>query len=242
MKHYGIIGYPLQHSFSAQFFNKKFADEGIEAEYSLYPLDNIRDFPTLISTRRFSGMNVTMPYKQSVIPYIDSLDEGAQSVGAVNVIAFGADGALRGYNTDVIGFRESICALLRHDDRRALILGTGGAAKAAACGLHQLGIESEYVSRDNSRGITYDCLTRDIVEKHSLIVNCTPLGMHPETENKPDFPYNYLTSAHFLFDCIYNPEKTLFLLEGERRGCRTMNGTGMLYGQAKAAWRIWNKQ
>lgn len=240
MQHFGIIGYPLLHSFSAQFFNKKFREEKLDAEYTLYPLKDISEFPALIQKKEFVGMNVTMPYKESIITYLSALDESAISVGAVNVIAFENNGTLRGYNTDVIGFCNSIRPQLQPSDKSALILGTGGAAKAVACGLHSLGIETVFVSRSAMRGITYDKLDSDIVKRHNIIINCTPLGMVPETDELPPFPYDLLDSAHFLYDCIYNPEETLFLKEGKRRGCRTSNGIDMLYGQAHAAWNIWN--
>ncbi len=242
MRHFGIIGYPLKQSFSANYFNKKFADEHINAEYSLYPLHDINEFPALLQRIDFAGMNVTMPYKETIRPYLAGLDEGAESVGAVNVIAF-RGGKPYGYNTDVIGFRESVRSMLLPTDRKALILGTGGAAKAVACGLKQLGIQPTFVSRCAERGITYADITPETVKTHTLVVNCTPLGMYGMTQNDADkapFPYHLLTSAHFLFDCIYNPEQTPFLHEGKQRGCRTLNGIGMLHGQAQAAWQIWN--
>ena len=242
MLHFGIIGYPLRQSFSAEYFNKKFAEEHIDGEYSLYPIEDISEFPSLLKRVRFSGMNVTMPYKESVIPYLGGMDEGARSVGAVNVIAFRA-GKPYGYNTDVIGFRESIHPLLEMSDRRALVLGTGGAAKAAACGLRQLGLQVQYVSRSAERGLTYDKLTPEIVSSHTVIVNCTPLGMFGMPVNDADkapFPYSLLSQKHLLYDCIYNPAETPFLLEGKKHGCRTQNGIGMLHGQAQAAWQIWN--
>ena len=242
MRHFGIIGYPLKQSFSANHFNKKFADDHIDAEYSLYPLSDISEFPALLQKITFSGMNVTMPYKESIIPLLAGLDEGAKAVGAVNVIAF-RGGKPYGYNSDVIGFRESIQPLLLPADHKALILGTGGAAKAVACGLRQLGLQTQFVSRSAERGLTYDSLTPDIVHAHTVIVNCTPLGMFGMQQTEPDkapFPYHLLTAAHFLFDCIYNPAETPFLKEGKNHGCRTMNGIGMLQGQARAAWHIWN--
>lgn len=244
MQHFGIIGYPLAHSFSAKLFSEKFLREGISAEYSMYPLASINDFPALIRRVDFTGMNVTMPYKEAVIPYLDSLDETAAGIGAVNVIHFreGADGQsiLTGYNTDAIGFMNAIKPMLQDSDKNALILGTGGAAKAAVYGLRKLGLQPTLVSRDSQKGLPYSALTKEIVEAHTVIVNCTPLGMSPATDACPPFPYAYLTEKHLLYDMIYNPEDTLFLNHGKRKGCRTKCGTDMLLGQAAAAWNIWN--
>ena len=240
MKHFGIIGKPLLQSFSAKHFNKKFETEHIDAEYSLYPLERIEDFPVLTESHDFTGMNVTIPYKSAVIPYLSELDETAKEIGAVNVIRFMPDGRTRGYNTDALGFMDSIRPLLRETDRKALILGTGGAAKACHYGLKKLGLEPTYVSRTPKAGqLSYNELQ---LNKYQVIVNCTPLGMFPETEKFAPIPYEQLTQAQFLFDCIYNPEETVFLRQGRMHGCRTMNGNGMLMGQAKAAWKIWNEE
>ena len=255
MKHFGIIGYPLEHSFSAQYFNRKFKEENIDAEYSLYPLKDIKDFPLLIERHQFAGLNVTMPYKQSVIPFLAGLDESARESGAVNVISI-RDGLLWGYNTDAIGFKDSLNPILRESDKQALVLGTGGAAHAIAYALRVLNINATFVSRQPATAcglqpnvrrrsplpvISYHDLTEQVMATHPLIVNCTPLGMHPRTENKPPIPYEMLTAAHFLYDCIYNPDETLFLKEGIRRGCRTKNGIEMLHGQARKAWEIWGE-
>ena len=241
MKHFGIIGYPLHHSFSAQLFQQKFALEHIDAEYSMYPIECIEQFPDLTERISFSGMNVTMPYKQSVIPYLDALDETAQAVGAVNVIRF-SQGRKIGYNTDVIGFIDAIRKLLLPSDVRALVLGTGGASKAVEYGLSILGVEATLVSRDATKGITYQALTDDIMRQHNIIVNATPLGMTPHTDTLPPIPYEQLTQTHLLFDLVYNPEETRFLAEGYKRGCRIENGMQMLFGQARAAWDIWQKE
>ena len=240
MKHFGIIGYPLHHSFSAQLFQQKFALEHIDAEYSMYPIERIDQFPDLTKRISFSGMNVTMPYKQSVIPYLDALDETAQAVSAVNVIRF-AQGRKIGYNTDVIGFMDAVRQHLLPSDVRALVLGTGGASKAVVYGLSRLGIEPTLVSRDSAKGITYQEITDDIMRQHSIIVNATPLGMTPHPDTLPPIPYEQLTQAHLLFDLVYNPEETRFLAEGYKRGCRIENGMQMLFGQARAAWDIWKK-
>ena len=237
MRHYGIIGYPLLHSFSARYFSEKFAREHIDAEYSLYPLEELTSEGMKELTNRLDGMNVTMPYKQAVIPYLERLDATAQAVGAVNVIHQRV-----GYNTDCIGFMESIQPLLRDFDRQALVLGTGGASKAACYGLRQLGIIPTLVSRTPQAGMLgYDQLTADVLQTHTVIVNCTPLGMLPDVNTCPDIPYSLLSARHLLFDCVYNPEETLFLQRGKAQGATIRNGMQMLYGQAKAAWEIWNK-
>ena len=237
MRHYGIIGYPLHHSFSAKYFSEKFEREGIEAEYSLYPIgmeDLILKIEDLFN--RLDGMNVTMPYKQTIIPYLDRLDETAEAVGAVNVVHKRV-----GYNTDCIGFMESIKPLLRAFDRKALVLGTGGASKAVCYGLKQLGIAPTLVSRTPKDGmIGYSDLTEGLMAEHTIIVNCTPLGMVPDTESYPPIPYELISAQHLLFDCIYNPEETVFLRKGRAQGATIQNGIEMLYGQAKAAWKIWN--
>lgn len=237
MRHYGIIGYPLHHSFSAKYFSEKFEREGIEAEYSLYPI-GMEDLRIKIEDlfHRLDGMNVTMPYKQTIIPYLDRLDETAEAVGAVNVVHKRV-----GYNTDCIGFMESIKPLLRDSDRKALVLGTGGASKAVCYGLKQLGIAPTLVSRTPKDGmIGYSDLTEGVMAEHTIIVNCTPLGMVPDTESYPPIPYELISAQHLLFDCIYNPEETVFLRKGRAQGAKTQNGIEMLYGQAKAAWKIWN--
>ena len=237
MRHYGIIGYPLHHSFSAKYFSEKFEQEGIEAEYSLYPI-GMEDLRLKIEDlfHRLDGMNVTMPYKQTIIPYLDRLDETAEAVGAVNVVHKRV-----GYNTDCIGFMESIKPLLRDSDRKALVLGTGGASKAVCYGLKQLGIAPTLVSRTPKDGmIGYSDLTEGVMAEHTIIVNCTPLGMVPDTESYPPIPYELISAQHLLFDCIYNPEETVFLRKGRAQGAKTQNGIEMLYGQAKAAWKIWN--
>lgn len=237
MRHYGIIGYPLHHSFSAKYFSEKFEREGIEAEYSLYPI-GMEDLRLKIEDlfHRLDGMNVTMPYKQTIIPYLDRLDETAEAVGAVNVVHKRV-----GYNTDCIGFMESIKPLLRDSDRKALVLGTGGASKAVCYGLKQLGIAPTLVSRTPKDGmIGYSDLTEGLMAEHTIIVNCTPLGMVPDTESYPPIPYELISAQHLLFDCIYNPEETVYLRKGRAQGAKTQNGIEMLYGQAKAAWKIWN--
>ncbi len=237
MRHFGIIGYPLLHSFSAKYFNEKFQQEHIEAEYSLYPIvenefERVKDL-----LNRLDGMNITLPYKQTIIPYLEGLDDTAAAIGAVNVVHNHI-----GYNTDCLGFMESIQPLLRPYDKRALVLGTGGASKAICYGLTKLQITPTLVSRTpNEQAIGYDAIDQSIMDTHSIIINCTPLGMLPDIESCPNIPYELITERHLLFDCIYNPEETLFLKKGRLQGATTQNGMEMLIGQAKAAWKIWNK-
>lgn len=238
MRHFGIIGYPLLHSFSAKYFNEKFQKEQIEAEYSLYPiveneLEQVRDL-----LNRLDGMNITLPYKQTIIPYLKGLDDTAATIGAVNVVHNHI-----GYNTDCLGFMESIQPLLRSYDKKALVLGTGGAAKAICYGLTKLQIAPTLVSRTpHEQAIGYDAIDQSIMDTHSIIINCTPLGMLPDIESCPNIPYEMISNRHLLFDCIYNPEETLFLKKGRLQGASTQNGMRMLIGQANAAWKIWNKE
>ena len=236
MRHFGIIGYPLIHSFSAKYFNEKFESEKIDAEYSLYPTENLTGERMNELMNSLDGMNVTMPYKKDVIAYLDRLDETAEAIGAVNVIHDRV-----GYNTDCLGFIDSIRPLLREYDKKALVLGTGGASKAVCFGLQKLGISPTLVSRTPQEGMLgYDDLTEAVMSDYTVIVNCTPLGMAPEEETFPPIPYEYISARHLLFDCVYNPEETLFLQKGKAHGAITRNGMEMLYGQAKAAWKIWN--
>lgn len=245
MRHFAIIGYPLLHSFSAKYFNEKFEREKIDAEYSLRPLPpsqqgeeiRIADEKQLIELlHTMDGMNVTLPYKQTVIPYLDRLDETAEAIGAVNVIYKRV-----GYNTDCLGFMASIKPLLREYDKKALVLGTGGASKAACYGLKKLGVEPTLVSRSPKAGMLgYEELSDKVMAAHTVIVNCTPLGMLPDVDTCPPIPYEKITARHLLFDCVYNPEETLFLKRGKLQGATIKNGLEMLVGQAKAAWEIWN--
>ena len=237
MRHYGIIGFPLLHSFSAKYFNEKFATEGIDAEYSLYPMKELTSERMNELMTSLSGFNVTLPYKQAVIPFLERLDETAQAIGAVNVVYKHV-----GYNTDCLGFIESIKPLLRAYDQKALVLGTGGASKAACYGLKKLGVLPTLVSRTPKEGqLGYNDLTPEIMAEYTVIVNCTPLGMLPDVDSCPPIPYEQITARHLLFDCVYNPEETLFLQKGKAQGATIQNGIDMLYGQAKEAWKIWNK-
>jgi shikimate dehydrogenase len=248
MKKYGLIGYPLGHSFSRNFFNEKFSSEGIDAEYVNFEIPSIKDFPNvLLENPTLQGLNVTIPYKQQVIPYLDELDEDARQIGAVNVIKVirPEKGKVRlvGYNSDVMGFSGSIEPLLEPRHRKALILGTGGASKAVDYGLRKLGLEVKFVSRRKQEGmLTYEELTPEVMDDYKVIVNCSPVGMFPHTDECPQIPYELLTPNHLLFDLIYNPDVTLFMKKGKERGAIVKNGLEMLLLQAFGAWNIWNKK
>lgn len=238
MRHYGIIGFPLEHSFSAKFFNEKFAKEGIDAEYSLYPLKELTSKRMNVILDTLDGFNVTFPYKQAIIPYLERLDDTAKAIGAVNVVYKRV-----GYNTDCAGFIASFQPLLRDYDLKALVLGTGGAAKAVCHGLQALGITPTLVSRTPTEGqLGYDTLDNETMRVHTIIVNCTPLGMFPDIKSCPAIPYEWISAQHLLYDCVYNPEETVFLQKGKAQGARTKNGMEMLMRQAQAAWAIWSNE
>lgn len=248
MQKYGLIGYPLKHSFSRNFFNEKFTSESIDAEYVNFEIPDIKEFKNVISGNpNLSGLNVTIPYKEQVIPFLDALDkDSAGKIGAVNVIKIIRDGKktrLVGYNSDIIGFKQSIQPLLTRKHTKALILGTGGASKAIFHGLKDLGIESVFVSRQkkDSSHLTYADLTQEVMDTHKVIVNCTPVGMYPKMDACPDIPYGMLTREHLLYDLVYNPDETLFLKKGKEMGAIVKNGLEMLLLQAFAAWEIWNR-
>lgn len=244
MKVYGLIGYPLSHSFSKGFFAEKFQQEGIQqCVYENFPLPTIADFPGLLQSQPdLNGLNVTIPYKEAVMPFLDELSPAAASIKAVNCIRF-HDGRKIGYNTDVIGFKKSLLPFLQPHHTRALVLGTGGAAKAVMYVLKELGIAYTLVSRTAGDGVvTYDSLDAAMMAAHTLIVNTSPLGMYPAIDKAPPLLYECLSSQHLLYDLIYNPEKTLFLQKGEARGAAIKNGHEMLILQAEASWDIWNDQ
>lgn len=248
MDKYGLIGYPLIHSFSKSFFNEKFENEGIDAQYLNFEIPSINEFPQILDENpELKGLNVTIPYKEKVIPYLDELDKDALAIGAVNVIKVipqqkGKASKLVGYNSDVIGFTQSIESLLEPHHKKALVLGTGGASKAIVHGLTQLGLESSYVSRRPILdGFTYQDLTPEVMAEYTVIVNCTPVGMYPHADSCPDIPYDCLTPNHLLYDLIYNPDQTLFLRKGAEKGAVTKNGLEMLLLQAFAAWDIWHR-
>ena len=243
---YGLVGFPLGHSFSARYFAGKFATEGINAEYRNFEIPEIGMLPKIISnTPSLRGLNVTIPYKQQIIPLLDELDDNARRIGAVNVVCASrnAEGNphLTGRNADVIGFTGSLRPLLRPTHKKALVLGTGGASRAVIHGLKMLGISPLPVSRTPSEGvITYKDITPAVINEYKLIVNTTPLGMFPKTDRCPDIPYQLLTPEHLLYDLVYNPEETLFLQRGREYGAAVKNGLEMLHLQAEASWRFWN--
>ncbi len=246
MKTFGLIGFPLTHSFSQKYFSEKFEKENISARYLNFPIASINDFTELFKHHPYlAGLNVTIPYKQKVIPFLDELDTTAKQIGAVNVIKIFWENKiprLKGYNSDIVGFKNSLTPLLSTTNNMALILGTGGASKAIAEGLKQLGIEFKYVSRTPSSTdiLSYNQITEDIISEYNLIVNTSPLGMFPKTDSCPDIPYSSLTSQHIVYDLVYNPEETLFLKKAKEQGAQIKNGLEMLHMQAEEAWRIWN--
>ena len=247
MDKYGIIGYPLGHSFSPGFFNEKFRNEGIDAVYERYELSQIDLLPEIIASNpELCGLNVTIPYKQQIMQYLDELSEEAREIGAVNVVKVTHNGKnvhLKGFNSDVIGFSRSIEPLLEKHHKKALILGTGGAAQAIDYGLKQLGLETIKVSRyERPDTIQYDKITPDVIKEYKVIINCTPIGMYPNTEECPNLPYEAMDSKHLLYDLIYNPDTTLFMKKGMERGAVVKNGLEMLLLQAYASWEFWHEK
>lgn len=238
---YGIIGNPLEQTFSPGYFNHKFEQLGLKETYRKFPLGDISDLTELLRQQpQLKGLNVTIPFKEKIIPFLDELDETAARAGAVNTIRI-RDGRLKGFNTDVTGFRNTLLPLLQPQHRAALVLGTGGAAKAVAFVLQQLSIPFRFVSRSPApEQLSYRELNKTIMQEHRLIINTTPLGMTPAIDAAPELPYEYLDTSHLLYDLIYNPAETLFLQKGAEQGATIKNGYDMLIGQAEAAWAIWN--
>ncbi len=245
MKRYGLIGFPLGHSFSGTYFSEKFRREDIDARYDLFELKDIREFQSLKLTENLCGLNVTIPYKQQIISFLNEMDKTAADVGAVNVIKFiHADSGivLKGFNSDVIGFRNSILPHLNMNHKKALVLGTGGASKAIEYVLRNSGLEVMLVSRHPGYGQwSYGDITPEILSEYTVVVNATPTGMFPHLNECPDIPYEALTRDHLLFDAVYNPPETVFLTKGRKKGASVLSGKEMLIGQAEAAWKIWNE-
>jgi shikimate dehydrogenase len=241
MRKFGLIGLPLTHSFSKQFFTEKFEKEQItDCLYENYPLEKIEDLPALLAANRdIVGLNVTIPYKKDVVPFLTDAAPAVKKTGACNCIRI--DGKKRvGYNTDVIGFHLSLMPHLRVQHQQALILGTGGASAAVEFVLQQIAMPYLIVSRNpGTNSIGYDQLSEDLMESHTLIVNTTPLGTFPAVETYPPIPYQYVTDQHFLYDMVYNPTETIFLKQGREKGATILNGMDMLIGQANASWDIW---
>lgn len=259
MQQYGLLGFPLSHSFSATFFAEKFAREGIDARYDNFELERIDGLRALVADHpQLCGLNVTIPHKQAVMAQLDALTPAAAEIGAVNVVRIARlpDGGVRlvGDNSDVVGFTESLRPLLQSHHRKALVLGTGGASKAVVVALRRLGIAPTYVSRQAVAAgvkvgsetavptLTYDDLTPEELADHLLVVNTTPLGMSPKVETMPALPYAALRAEHLCYDLVYNPLETRFLAESRKRGAQTKNGLEMLHLQALAAWEMWHEQ
>ncbi|HSP13080.1 MAG TPA: shikimate dehydrogenase [Salegentibacter sp.] len=239
---YGLVGKNIDYSFSRTYFAEKFKRENITAEYRNFDLQEITEFPEILkNTPGLSGLNVTIPYKQAVIPYLDKLSQEAKKIGAVNTIKIEKDGQLTGYNTDYIGFRKSIEAFLKPHHKKALVLGTGGASKAIAYALKELGIECRFVSRNaDVDQLDYQNLNEEIFQEFHIIINCTPLGTFPAVEKYPQIPVEHLNNSHLLFDLIYNPETTRLMELARQQSATAINGLKMLELQAEAAWEIWN--
>jgi shikimate dehydrogenase len=246
MRKFGLIGYPLGHSFSKQYFTEKFLRENIlDCSYDNFPLSDINQFEKLLSEEvNLCGLNVTIPYKSEIIKFLDSIDSEAEEIGAVNVIKFKVtDGKIKlyGYNTDVTGIRDSLSPFITNTVRNALVFGTGGSSKAVCYVLRKNGINITQISRERKSGMyTYPDINAEMLENTDLLVNTTPLGMFPDVTGKPDVNYCLLSDKHILFDLVYNPQITSFLKMGIERGCTTISGLKMLHSQAEKAWEIWN--
>ena len=249
MKSFGIIGFPLTHSFSQKYFSEKFIKENIsDCEFKIFPIENINNFPNIIKeNENLCGLSVTIPYKEKIISFLDEIDNIAQSIGAINSIKiFYKNGKrfLKGYNTDVFGFQQTIKPFLDINHERALILGSGGASKAVQYVLKEIGIDFLIVKRgeiSKRNEINWSEINDNIIKSHQLIINTTPLGMFPNIEKYPEIPYENITSKYLLYDLIYNPEKTKFLEFGEKKNAIVLNGLQMLHFQAKMSWKIWNE-
>ncbi len=244
MREFGIIGRPLGHSASARHFTAKFEKEGLDCRFCQYELPSIEALPELLERVPLVGFNVTIPYKQQVMRYLDALSPEAERIGAVNCVRRMADGRLVGHNTDIIGLRVALGELLGDQMiEHALVLGTGGASQAVQYALMEREIPYALISRDEARGqYTYDNLPVEVVAQSKLIINATPVGTYPNVDEAPRIPYAYLTPEHHLLDLVYNPPVTQFLAYGQQRGARTMNGERMFIGQAAAGWAIWNEE
>jgi len=240
-KTYGLLGRDIEYSFSRKYFNDRFEAEDIDAHYKNFDFQKIEELKEVLKNEKIDGMNVTIPYKLEIFPFLDRLSPDAEAIGAVNVVKFEKDGTLTGYNSDYYGFKESLLPLLKVKPKKALVLGTGGASKAIAYALKELEIEFTFVSRRAKEGqLTYEDLTENVIEENLLIINSTPLGTFPKVEACPNIPYQFLTEKHMLFDLIYNPAITTFLKKGKEQGASILNGERMLVLQAEKSWEIWN--
>ena len=244
MNKLGLLGKNISYSFSKSYFKKKFENENIkDTSYENFDIENIDLFASIIkNTKGIKGFNVTIPYKEQVIPYLDKINKKAKAIGAVNTIKITKKGKLVGYNTDCYGFKNTLKPLIKAQHKNALILGTGGASKAIAYSLNEMGIKYKYVSRTLKNGVefSYDSLTEKDILENQIIINCTPLGTFPNIENCPNIPYNTINKGHILFDLIYNPEETKFLQQGKQNGATIINGLNMLRLQAEKSWSIWD--
>lgn len=241
---FGLLGRNISYSFSKGHFTEKFKDPVFEGyTYENFDIEDINYFTELVKNNPdLRGLNVTIPYKEAILPFLDKLSKKATAIGAVNTIKFTKKGNLKGYNTDYYGFKKSLEPLLQPHHTKALILGTGGAAKGVAFALEELGILYTFVSRENKeKTIRYDLLNATVFENHTIIINSTPLGTSPNIDNFPDIPYEFFTEKHIAYDLIYNPAETVFLKKAKKRGAQTKNGLDMLILQAEKAWRVWNK-
>ncbi|AXT63442.1 shikimate dehydrogenase [Aquimarina sp. AD10] len=240
-KIYGLLGRDIGYSFSKGFFTEKFTKENLDCEYNNFDLKQIESFKEIINDPSIQGLNVTIPYKEEIVSYLDNLDTVAKEIGAVNVIKFEKDKKLTGFNSDYYGFTEALKPLLNKSIKKALILGTGGASKAIAYALDKLGITHTFVSRNpDFNELSYIDLDEDIMNEYKLVINCTPLGTHPNIEDFPNIPYEYITKNHVFFDLIYNPAETTFMKKGKEKGAKVSNGLQMLILQAQKSWEIWN--
>jgi len=244
MREFGLIGRNISYSFSEGYFSNKFKELGItDCSYSTFDLNEISQLKDLLKSKpNLKGFNITIPYKEDVLDFLDEVDESAKLINAVNTVKI-EEGKLIGFNTDTFGFRTSIKPFFEPQHRKALILGTGGAAKAIAFVLEQLGVDYFYVSRNPKaeKEISYSDLTKEAITNFPFIINCSPVGTFPDVDKCPDIPYDGITSSHLLYDLVYNPEETLFLKNGKEHGASTVNGLSMLHHQAEEAWRIWNR-
>lgn len=245
---YGLVGKHLEHSWSENFFTEKFSIENVDACYRLFPMDKIELLPDLLASHpHLKGLNITIPYKKAIIPYLDGIQKAAKMSGAVNTVVIKKrknETKLIGYNTDIIGFTQTLEKILHRKIQSALILGAGGASQAVQFVLRSKGIAFTVVSRETKKmdQLSYDTMNPVDMRNNLLIINTTPVGMFPHIEHFPNIPYQYITKDHILIDLIYNPESTEFLRKGKEIGAFTMNGLEMLHAQAEAAWRIWNSR
>lgn len=243
MAKYGLVGKDIGYSFSKTFFTIKFEQEKRKDSYQNFDIDSIDLLPEILKKNKgLKGLNVTIPFKEDVMPLLDRIDKEAKAIGAVNTIKMLKDGRLAGYNTDHYGFAKALADFLPLRDKNAIILGTGGSSKAIAFVLKAMDFKISFVSRTKSENtLTYNELTKDIIQDHCLIVNCTPIGTFPDVHDYPDIPYHFLTNKHLLFDLIYNPRETEFLKRGFAKGAKVTNGLKMLEHQAKKSWAIWKQ-